>query len=562
MVRRELLSTLRGWRAFLLLLLFSGVTGAYVITAWPESLSDVTNISGINAASDVSRVIARNFSFGLLGAALLFVPAYAAGSLVSERERATFDFLSLSLIKPYGIVLAKLSNALGLFWLLLIGLAPFMSLVFFLIGVDLFEMGRALVIVVATSLTCASAGILCSAYFRKSFTAITAGYASVAAIFVGPLILVFVYFAAYYYFGSRLAFGGYIGVAARIFSPPYTLYISFSETLTPLQFWSGLAYQLVATAMCLCTASYFVGRPVATLKIEQEAPIDDQAVLELRRKRYPYYLIDPMRRKEIIEDGRNPMLVRELRWGLLNRGTRMVRVFYWSFVVYFFLGVIASTTGSAGTMLSWMLVQNAITVLMAPALMANALTKEYELRNLDMLRMTLLTPRQIILGKLFAGALSMSPALLAALISAVPVILLGVRNWDMIFAGYVTLFVGALLSLSIGLASSLMTKRTTAALAISYALTLIVFLGADLAFERGWFYFHQDLAAREIDSEELQLALSPVMALIRNTEDDRYHLAGVNLGPWAASMVIATAFGLSTISASVWVFRQYKMRDR
>ena len=85
MVRRELLSTLRGWRAFLLLLLFSGVTGAYVITAWPESLSDVTNISGINAASDVSRVIARNFSFGLLGAALLFVPAYAAGAIVVER---------------------------------------------------------------------------------------------------------------------------------------------------------------------------------------------------------------------------------------------------------------------------------------------------------------------------------------------------------------------------------------------------------------------------------------------------------------------------------------------
>ena len=30
MVRRELLSTLRGWRAFFLLLLFSAITGAYV----------------------------------------------------------------------------------------------------------------------------------------------------------------------------------------------------------------------------------------------------------------------------------------------------------------------------------------------------------------------------------------------------------------------------------------------------------------------------------------------------------------------------------------------------
>lgn len=545
-----------------MLLLFSGISGAYAITAWPESLSDVTTASGVNAASEVSRVIARNFSFGLLGAALLFVPAYAAGSLVSERERSTFDFLSISLIKPYGIVLAKLSNALGLFWLLLIGLAPFMSLSFFLIGVDPVEMAKALVIVLATSLTCASAGILCSAYFRKSFTAITAGYASVAAIFVGPLILVFLYFAAYYYIGSRLAFSGYIDAAARIFAPPYTLYISFIGDLTPIEFWGSLVYQVLATAVSLWIASYFTGRPAASPKIEEKAPIDDPAVLDRRRKRFPYYLIDPMRRKKSIEDGRNPMMVRELRWGLLNRGTRMVRIFYWSFIVYFFLGVISSTMGGAGTMLSWMLVQNILTVLMAPALMANTLTKEYELGNLDMLRMTLLRPREIILGKLFAGALSMSPALLAAVISAVPVILLGIRNWDMIFAGYVTLLVGALLSLSIGLASSLMTKRTTAALATSYALTLFVFVGVDLALDRGWAYYRRELAFERSDSEALRIALSPIMALVRNTEDSRYQLAGVNLGPWAVSMAIATAFGIFTIIASIWVFRRYKMRDR
>lgn len=562
MVRRELLSTLRGWRAFFLLLLFSGVSGTYAIMAWPEGLSSVTGPSGVNAAAVVSREIAQKFSIGLLGAALLFVPAYAAGSLVSERERATFDFLTLSMIKPHGIVLAKLSNALGLFWLLLIGLAPFMSLSFFLIGVDFIEMAKALAIVLATSLTCASAGIVCSAYFRKSFTAIIAGYASVVTLFAGPLILIFLYFAANWYFGAYLPFKSYIEAAAKIFFPPATLLASFQGVLVPLEFYGALGYQIFATLVCLRYASKFVARAKAPPKIEEEAPIDDQVVLEQRRKRYPYYLVDPMRRKKTIEDGRNPMMVRELRWGLLNRGTQMIRVFYGSFIFYFFLGVITSTQYGSGTMLAWMLAQNIITVLMAPALMAGTLTKEYELGNLDMLRMTLLKPREIILGKLFAGALSMSPALLAAVFSVVPVILLGVRNWDMLIAGYVTLFVSALLSLSIGLASSMMTKRTTVALAISYALTVLVFWGADRVFLRAWGYYQLNFLGNVRDPELLHLALSPIVALIQNAEGARFRLAGIDMGPWSVSMAIAIAFGVFTIFVSVRIFKRYRMTDR
>jgi hypothetical protein len=213
-------------------------------------------------------------------------------------------------------------------------------------------------------------------------------------------------------------------------------------------------------------------------------------------------------------------------------------------------------------MLNWMLAQNVLTVLMAPALMAGTLTKEYELGNLDMLRMTLLKPREIILGKLFAGALSMSPALLAAVISVVPVIFLGVRNWDMLIAGYVTLFVCALLSLSIGLASSMMTKRTTVALAISYALTVLVFWGADRVFLRAWGYYQLNFLGNARDPELLRLALSPIGALVQNAEGTRYRLAGIDMGPWSVSMAIAIAFGVSTIFVSIRIFKRYKMTDR
>ena len=64
---------------------------------------------------------------------------------------------------------------------------------------------------------------------------------------------------------------------------------------------------------------------------------------------------------------------------------------------------------SDDAMRDWILFQNYVTVLLAPALMANALTKEMELGNLDMLRMTLLRPRDITLGKLAAGAMALFP---------------------------------------------------------------------------------------------------------------------------------------------------------
>ncbi len=170
----------------------------------------------------------------------------------------------------------------------------------------------------------------------------------------------------------------------------------------------------------------------------------------------------------------------------------------------------------------------------------------------------------------------MSPALLAAVFSVIPVIFLGEQNWDMLIAGYVTLFVSALLSLSIGLASSMMTRRTTVALAISYALTIVIFWGADSVFLRAWtivyhkFYFggsylrglQQDLYARGTEPDNIQLALSPIVALLRNAEGARYRLAGIDMGPWSVSMAIAIAFGVSTIFVSVRIFKRYKMTDR
>ena len=126
LVKRELLSTLRGARAFLLLLLFVSSAVVYAWLRWPESEGT------FEFAGYLSRDMMKDFSILLFVACTLFVPAFSAGSIVLERERATYDFLRMSLIRPMGIVFAKLLNAMGLFLLVLVGLAPAISVSFFL----------------------------------------------------------------------------------------------------------------------------------------------------------------------------------------------------------------------------------------------------------------------------------------------------------------------------------------------------------------------------------------------------------------------------------------------
>jgi len=500
----------------------------------------------------------RNFTLILFVSCTLFVPAFSAGAIVLERERRTYDFLRLSLIRPSGIVFAKLLNAVGLFLLVLVGLAPAMSVSFFLIGVDPVQMGQAIAVIVATTFACAAAGVLSSALFNRTLFAMGASYILVIFLMIGPLILAYLAGAVVYFFVNVRAVFGFMEQVAVIVSPALTmmsvLLPSFGRGgLSGAQFLLSLCYQAVFALCCLGAALYLVRRPPRPMKVEDEKPIDDRAALARRRLSWPFYIIDPLRRKKAIEDGRNAMLVREMRWGMFNRGTTLIRLFYCAFVVYFFSGAVASVDArSYDTMGRWMLVQIAMTIVAAPALTANVFTKEHELRNMDMLRMTLLRPGEMILGKLFALCVSVAPLVAAAILSCLPLIFLGARNWTMLGVGYGTLLVCVCLSISLALTASLVTRRTSAALVLAYVLSLISFVGL-------W------LAATALGADEdFASMLSPVGAYIRSADLGFYvgQPAEIRLGYWAFAMAIWLSVTGTMVAGSIALFRRYRMTDR
>jgi hypothetical protein len=330
----------------------------------------------------------------------------------------------------------------------------------------------------------------------------------------------------------------------------------------PLSWWSfamAMIYQVIFISVCGGLTLGILRRPQEPLKVETRKPIDNPLVLEARRKTFPYYLIDPLRRKKQIDDQQNPMMVRELRWGLMNRGTILVRVCYSMFILYFIIGSgMMYIERSFETIFPWLLTQMIMTVALIPALVGNLFTKEYELGNIDMLRMTLLRPRQIVLGKAVAGAISVAPALIAAVLACLPALFLKLssREWSLILTGYTTLFVCALVAVSLSIFASLLTRRTSTSLVLSYFFNGFVFVGL---FAICMFLAEVFFSGRV--SRELSAAFaftSPIAgfmyhALEGSSSDNVY---------WASNMLMFTLFSAALLILCVRGFERYRMRDR
>ncbi len=122
-----------------------------------------------------------------------------------------------------------------------------------------------------------------------------------------------------------------------------------------------------------------------------------------------------------------------------------------------------------------------------PALTAPAIAGERDRQTLIPLQVSLLTPRQIIVGKLTA-ALAFTMLLIGASapMLAVSYVIGGITAASVI-RGLLAVMVIAILFGSLGILSSALPKRTAAAVVLAYGMTiLIVFLGPGVAALIGW----------------------------------------------------------------------------
>lgn len=124
----------------------------------------------------------------------LIVPIMTASAISGEKERQTFDIMLTTCMSPFSIVLGKVMSAvLQILFFVAAGM-PIMALAFVAGGLSWSYLFYFVLTIILLSLFSGSIGILCSAFCRRSITAVILSYAFYFAICVStflPMLFMF-----------------------------------------------------------------------------------------------------------------------------------------------------------------------------------------------------------------------------------------------------------------------------------------------------------------------------------------------------------------------------------
>lgn len=113
----------------------------------------------------------------------LIVPIVTASSISGERERQTLDIMLTTCMSPFSIVLGKVVSAVLRILFYVVASTPIMALAFVVGGLSWINLFYFILAIILFSVFSASIGILCSAFCRKSITAVIMSFAIYVVIY-------------------------------------------------------------------------------------------------------------------------------------------------------------------------------------------------------------------------------------------------------------------------------------------------------------------------------------------------------------------------------------------
>jgi hypothetical protein len=481
-IKREFLSGLRNPRPFFFLALFMAIMILGLLFILEVVYEHQLNRFGAINTSMV-REIFMSFSMALYLSAALLVPPMAGVSICVEKQQDSYDLLRMTYIRPLSLALAKLGNVLGIYLLVVVASLPFVGVFFFLVGIDWDQFAISLSLIVLSAFSLASIGLLCSAWFYRTLPAIVTTYILGAATHGGIImgLLVFAEFSGSnnYWFGRLIRQMGEEAIVPAI--PFLAIALTSDGTLGTETILYTLIYHGGIAFFALLLTLAILRRPARPMLVDAEKPIDDQAMLKARRKKFPYYLLDPRRRRPMIPDGQNPVLAKESQTGLMAKGAFTIRVFYgftlFSFVVSIFTVSNYLYGGQSSEMVAVAFFFDTVFILLVlPTLVSTAMAREWEWQNVDSLRMTLLSPHEIARGKFRAALRTALLPVGGALLGNVPLVLFGYDTlafWIVGAMAFGGLLVCVFYTLALSFWSSAGARKSLTALMTAYCVCIV-----------------------------------------------------------------------------------------
>jgi ABC-type transport system involved in multi-copper enzyme maturation permease subunit len=379
-------------------------------------------------------------------------PSFAAGSIAGEKERMSYEMLLACPLRPGAIVLGKLLAALCHLAILMICSLPIVMLCLPLGGVNFYEVLAAYVAMISSVGLFGMISLWASSFFRRTSAALVVSY-----LLILPLALTAVML------WIELDYLGSMRVLLAIVVVPVAC-VALSV---------GMWYD-VCRRLLYPPDLGSEGKEVVDLETEAREAVG----LYIKRDEFPDRLFAPPKRTSYLEDGANPIYEKEMRSEIFAQGTLMLRVVI---QISMAVGMVVMAfclfiwPEYAAWYVAYVLLFN---VLVGPVFSAGSVTSERERQTLDLLLTTLVTPWQMLWGKLFSGlrvssvltALLLWPVLLACIIMP--------KFWPnlLTMVGYLLIVCLCCVTTSMtALFCSTIFSRTTTSLISSYLIIVALF---------------------------------------------------------------------------------------
>ncbi|WP_406700671.1 ABC transporter permease subunit [Singulisphaera sp. Ch08] len=449
---RELLVNLRSPRAFVLQLIYVLFLGALVYFYWPAD-----SAGGRQVGSGVARRLFELFFLGQFFLVALVAPTFAAGSITGEKERKTYEMLLASPLKPFNILTGKLLSSLSYLIILILSSLPLMILCFLLGGILLSEIARAYVVLILAAGTFGLLSVAASSFFGRTSSALMVSYLVILPLAVLCVAL----------------------TRTDPNDPRAREFVSFM-TVSVLPPWCLAIWTVVAIVI-----NRRLLRP-PDVGSEGKDVIDEEEEMKyaigvvIDRDLFPDKLFAPAKRTDLMPDGTNPVLDKELRSEIFSQGTLMLRVVIQVSMLLsipLMAALLFLRSDRAGYYVAYVITFN---LLVGPVFSAGSITQERERQTLALLLTTLLGPGRIILAKLLA-ALRVSTVLTFLLTEQLLLAYFLLQElWDRFWTLIVFLLIIAttcLATTTIGLLCSSLSRKTSVAIVLTYMSLLLLFVG-------------------------------------------------------------------------------------
>jgi ABC-type transport system involved in multi-copper enzyme maturation permease subunit len=446
-----------------------------LVLLWPRT--------GIFAETNTNEIftVFLNLNLALV---ILLVPGFVSTTITQERENRSFDMLFTTLLTPSEILVGKLLASLAITFLVVITSVPIPAVCALSGGISVPLLVKAYSVVLLATLVYGLFGLAMSALCQRSFTALALTYVGIllmaGATWLPSVLL------------SQVVGMQSIWHVIRSLSPFEVLFAlnhqeRYELAVTGLN--AHTVYRFHLLGMAALGAIYlgifclFVLRPLRRRKPTAQTAYSDMKTAVRRKLMFPFYLIDPLKRKKPIGFWRNPIFVAEIRSRIFGKPKVIARALSACIIVSMLLLVLTAVNFATAlrpddVRIVAIIFQVGVVAFFAPAVCSGSITDERTSGTLTMLRMTSVSVPTVVVGKLKAGMLytliflaSSIPVLFAlAFLEADP------SYWRVVACMGILILTTALF-VTAGLCASTLTPSTGAATAVSYGFAALVCIG-------------------------------------------------------------------------------------